>query len=151
MGIAITHPIAKGLAIAVGIAQVGWHLLAAGFAHTLEGIKEAQHAVALLGPRQVERRLGQGVEALRQAHPLKGRRTGFHHHHRLGIGQADVFAGGDQHAAEDKAGVFAGLHHAGQPEEGRIRIGAPQRLYEGTDCVEVGIPLLVVEHRPLLD
>ena len=69
----------------------------------------------------------------------------------LRIGEADVLAGGDQHAPKDEAGVFAGLHHAGQPEQGGVGIAAPERLDEGADGVEVGVALLVVEHRPLLD
>ena len=95
--------------------------------------------------------MGQGVKTLRQANAIEGGGAGLHHHHRLGIGQAHVLAGGDQHAAEDEARVLAGLHHACQPEEGGIGVRAPQRLDEGADRVEVGIALLVVEHGPLLD
>ena len=120
-------------------------------AYLPQGIKYPQQAVALLGACQVEAGLGQGIEALRQAHPLKRRRAGFHHHHGLGIGQADVFPGGDQQATKDEARIFTGFHHPRQPEKGRIRITAPQRLDKCADRVEVGVALLVVEHRPLLD
>ena len=86
MGVAVAHPIAKGLAIAVGVAQVGGHLLTVGAAHAFEGIEETQHAVALLRSRQVESCLGQRVKPLRQSHSLEAGRAGFHHHHCLGIG-----------------------------------------------------------------
>ena len=151
VGVAVPHPIAEGLAVAVGIAQVGRHRLAAAGLHGFEGIEEPQEAVALFGAGQVEGRLGQGVKPLRQPHPFKRRRAGLHHHHRLGVRQADVLPGGDQHAPEDEAGVFTRLHHARQPEQGRIGIAAAQRFDEGADGVEVGVALLVVEHRPLLD
>jgi hypothetical protein len=114
-------------------------------------IKEAQHAVALFGAGQIQRRLGQGVQPFGQANPLKGRGTGLDHHDGLGVGQADVFAGSDQHPPEDEARVLTGFHHPGQPEQGRIGIAAPQRLDEGTDRVEVGIALLVVQNRTLLN
>ena len=151
VGVAVAHPITEGVAIPVGIAQVGGHLLALGLPHGFHRIEEAQAAVALLGAGQVKGGVGEGVEALRQPDPVEGGGAGLHHHHGLGVGQAHVLAGGDQHAAEDEAGVFAGFHHPRQPEEGGIGIGAPQRFDEGADRVEVGIPLFVVEHGSLLD
>ena len=86
MGVAVAHSIAKSLAITVGVAQVGWHLLTVGAAHAFEGIEETQHAVALLRSRQIKSCLGQWVEPLRQSHALEAGRAGFHHHHCLGIG-----------------------------------------------------------------
>ena len=58
VGVAIAHPIAEGLAVAVGIAQMGWHLLVVGCFDTLERIKKAQQAVAFFGARQIQGRLG---------------------------------------------------------------------------------------------
>ena len=151
MGVAVTDAIAEGITIAIGVPQVAGHVLTVRLSHTLEGVEEAQHAVAFLGPRQVEGGLGQGIQAFRQADPLEGCGAGFHHHDGLGIGQADVLPRSNQHPPEDEAGVFSGLHHPCQPEQGGIGVGPPQRLDEGADGVVVSIALLVVEHRPLLD
>ena len=46
MGIAVAHAIAKGLAIPVGIAQVGGHVLPVAGLDRFQGIKEAKQAVA---------------------------------------------------------------------------------------------------------
>ena len=151
VGVAIADAVAEGGPVTAGIAQVARYFLAAGAAHRSHRIKEAQGAVALLRVRQIEGGLGEGVEALRQAHLLEGCRAGLNYHDRLRIRQADVLTGGDQQAAEEEAGIFAGLHHAGQPEQGGVGIRAADRLDEGADRVVVGIALFVVEHRPLLD
>ena len=58
MGVAVAGAIAKGLAIAVGIAQVARHLLVVGCFYAFEGIKKSQQAVALLGAGEIERCLG---------------------------------------------------------------------------------------------
>ena len=49
MGIAVAHAIAKGLAIAVGIAQVGGNVLAVAGLDRFQGIKKAEQAVAFFG------------------------------------------------------------------------------------------------------
>jgi hypothetical protein len=69
----------------------------------------------------------------------------------MGIAQANVFAGQNDQASKNVAGVFPGVDHAGQPVEGRIRIGPAHTLNKGADGVEVGISLFVVEHGPPLD
>ncbi len=91
MGVAVARAIAEGGSIPIGIAQMPGHVLFLRIAHGFEGIKEAQNAVALFGARQVQRSLGQGVQALGQPHPFEGRGTGFHHNDGLRVGQADVF------------------------------------------------------------
>ena len=58
MGVAVAGAIAKGLAIAVRIAQVGWYLLLIGCFDAFEGIKKSQQAVALLGAGEIQRGLG---------------------------------------------------------------------------------------------
>ena len=68
-----------------------------------------------------------------------------------GFGQADVFAGEDDEAAEDEAWVFAGVDHAGQPIEGGVGVGAAHALDEGADGVEVGVAFFIVEDGALLD
>ena len=58
MGVAVAGAIAKGLAIAVPIAQVGRHLLLVGRFDAFEGIKKSQQAVALFCPGEIQRCLG---------------------------------------------------------------------------------------------
>ena len=58
MGVAVAGAIAKGLAIAVPIAQVGRHLLLVGRFDAFEGIKKSQQAVALFGAGEIQRCLG---------------------------------------------------------------------------------------------
>ena len=95
--------------------------------------------------------MGEGVQPFRESDPFKGRGAGLHHHHGLGIGQADVFASGDEHASKNESGVFTGFHHACEPKQRRIRIRSPQRLDVGTDGVVMGITLFVVENSALLN
>ena len=64
MGVAVAHAIAEGGSIPVGIAQMPGHVLLLRIAHGFQGIKEAQNAVALFGAGQVQRGLGQGIQAL---------------------------------------------------------------------------------------
>ena len=62
---------------------------------------------------------------------------GHRHDERLRVGLADVLAGQDDQAADDEAGVLAGLEHAGQPVEAGVGVGAPDALDEGGDHVVV--------------
>ena len=86
-----------------------------------------------------------------QADPVKGLGAGGDHADGVGVGQADVLPGKDQHAAKEKAGILAGIDHLGQPVEGSVGIRAAQRLDEGADGVIVVVAVLVVKHRPALD
>ena len=69
----------------------------------------------------------------------------------MGISQSHIFSGGDEHAAKDEARIFSGFDHPCQPKQGSVGIRTAQRFDEGTDRVEVRIPLLVVQHGSLLN
>ena len=122
VGIAVAESVTEGFAVPMGIPQVGGDPLFVGSPHGLKGREDPHGAVAFLSPRQVKRRLGQGIQTFGQAHPIEATGAGSHHHHRLGISQAHILTGGDQHAPQQKTGIFAGLHHPGQPEQGGIGI-----------------------------
>ena len=151
MGVAVSLAISKRVAITMGIAQMGWHLLSGIGANVFDRFENANRAVAFLSVGQVKGRLCQGVKPFWQADAFEGRGTGLNDHNRLGVCQADVLTGGNQHSPENEAGIFSRLHHAGEPKQGSIRVRSPDRFNEGTDGVEVGITLFVVENSPLLD
>ena len=64
VGVAVPGAVAKGVSISVGVPQMAGYILLTGIADRFQRIKEAQNAVALFGARQVQRGLGQGVQAL---------------------------------------------------------------------------------------
>ena len=67
------------------------------------------------------------------------------------VGQADIFAGQDDQAAQDEARVLAGVQHLRQPVQGGVGVGAAHRLDEGGDGVVMGVAVFVVQHGPALD
>ena len=86
---------------------------------------------------EVDDGLGQVELRLGQADVLEGVRGGHRDHQRLRVGLADVLAGQDDQAADDEAGVLAGLEHAGEPVEAGVGIGAADALDERGDHVVV--------------
>ena len=126
MGVAIALAITESITIAVGVAKVTGHVQTGAGSHMFDRFKNADRAVALVGVRQIKGCLGQGIEAFRQSDALEGRGAGFHHHHRLGVCQANVFSSRDQHAPENEAGIFSCFHHASEPEQGRIGVRSTQ-------------------------
>ena len=151
MWVAIALAVTEGIAISVGIAQMGRHLLTLRFTHLSQRFEHAAGAVAFFGACQVKSCLRQWIQSLRQSDALKGRGTGLHHHDRLGIRKSHVLPRGDQHATENEAWVFAGFDHPCQPEQSRVCIGATQGFDECADRVEVRVALLVVKHCALLN
>jgi hypothetical protein len=69
----------------------------------------------------------------------------------IGVGHTHIFACQDQHPPKDKARIFACVDHAGQPVEGRVRVGTAQAFDKGADGVEVGIAFFVIEDGTFLD
>ena len=70
---------------------------------------------------------------------------------RLGVGQADVFAGEDDDAARDETEVFAGVEHFREPVDGAVLVGRAHAFDEGADGVVVGVALFVVDDGFLLN
>ena len=106
--------------------------------------------IALGCGRQVDDRLCERVVALGHADEVD-RVLGRHRDHQgLRVGDADVLGGEPDQPARDVERVLAGLHHSGQPIEGRVGVAVPHRLVQGGDEVVVLLAVLVVEERPTL-
>ena len=134
----------RGGALVVGIAQVRRNLLVHAGAHVVLGPAERHHdGVGLGRPGQVDHRLGQVQGGLRQADVLDGPGSGLGHQQGLGVGQADVLAGQDDHAAGQEAGVLPRLDHAGHPVQAGVGVRAPHALDQGADLVVVLVGALV--------
>ena len=134
----------RGRTLVVGVPQVRRHLLADARAHVGLGPPERHHHGVRLGrPGQVDHRLGQVQRRLGEAHVLDGPGRGLGHQQRLGIGQPDVLAGQDHHAAGQEAGVLPRLDHAGHPVEAGVGVRAPHALDQRADLVVVLVGALV--------
>ena len=92
-----------------------------------------------------------GKRPFRQADPVESLGRGDDQRQGSRVGEADVLAGEDDHAAEDEPRVFPGVDHAGHPVQGGVGVRPPHRLDEGADRVEVVVPFLVVENGAALD
>ena len=66
------------------------------------------------------------------------------------VGHPDVLAGQNHQSAREESRILAGHQHAGQVVQGRIDVGAPDRLDEGADHVVVLVAVAVVAHRGLV-
>ncbi len=130
---------------------MAWHLPFLLLLDQRQGVKEGQRRIGLGRRGQVEGGFRQVEAALGQPHPIKCLGAGDHHPDCVGLSQAHVLAGKDQHPPEDKAGVLTGIDHLGQPIERRIGIRAAQRFDKGADGIIVIVAILVIEHRPALD
>ena len=140
MGIAIALAIAEGIAIAVGIAKVGRHLLTLGVTHAAQGLEDTGRAVAFVGAGQIERSLRQRVKTFRQADAFAAAQASTT---TTAWGSAKpTSSGGDQHAAKDAARIFSGFDHPGQPEQGSVGVRTAQRFDEGTDRSKCASPCL---------
>ena len=64
---------------------------------------------------------------------------------------ADVFRGGNEHAARDEPGVFARVNHLRQPVERGVGIAAAHGFDERRDGVVVGVTIAVVHDGVLLN
>ena len=69
---------------------------------------------------------------------------------RRGVGHPDVLAGQNHQPARKEPRIFAGHQHSGQVVQGRVDVGAPDRLDEGADHVVVLVAVAVVAHRGLV-
>ena len=78
-----------------------------------------------------------------QSHSLEAGRAGFHHHHRLGIGEADVLAGANHQPPCDEAHLLAGVEHFREPVNGGIGIAATDAFDESGDRVVMAFVAVV--------
>ena len=61
VGVAISLSIAKGITIAMGIAEVAWHILILSTANKTDRFEQSHRAIAFFSAGQVEGSLGQRV------------------------------------------------------------------------------------------
>ena len=86
VGVAIPLSVSEGFTIAMGIAEVAWHILVLCTAHKADGFEQSHRAVAFFGAGQVKGCLGKRIKPLWQADAFEGCCTGFHDDHSLGVG-----------------------------------------------------------------
>ena len=151
VGIEIASTVAKALTVAAGVFEVIGHLAFALFLHDCQRVEEGHSRVALGRGGQVQGGVGQRKAPLGQADAVEGFSRGDDDLEGALVGEADVLAGEDEHAAEEKARIFASVHHPRQPVEGGVWIRAAHGLDKGADGVEVVVALLVVEQGAPLD
>ena len=80
---------------------------------------------------EVEHGLGDRELALGRAEALVDVPGGERLRQRLRVGHADVLGGEADQAAGDEERVLAAGEHAREPVEGRVGVGAAQRLVQG--------------------
>src|SRR5205823_6444943 len=95
--------------------------------------------------------VGEGDQRFGQAAGFDGLLGGDGGRERLGVGQADVFAGEDDYPAGDETEVFAGMEHFREPVDGAVLVGRAHAFDEGADGVVVGVALFVVDDGFLLN
>ncbi len=147
----IALPMPQRDGIPVGILQVGGHAADALLLDALEGLEVGGGGIGFGRGGQVEGGFDDRINAFRQADEGKGLHGRGRHYDPHRVGQADILPGQDDQAAQDEARVFPGVQHFRQPVQGGVRVGAAHRFDEGADRVVMGIPILVVQHRPALD
>ena len=103
--------------------------------------------VALGRRGQVHDELGERQRALRQADEVDGLLRGHRDHQRLRVGEPHVLAGEAHQPPRHVERVLAGLQHAREPVEARVRVRVAHRLVQRRDDVEVLLAGLVVEQR----
>ena len=142
---------AEALAVATGIAEVSRDICFSFLFDCRNGVEEGHGRVALGRGGEIEGSLGEMEAAFGEADIVESLRTGHDDSHGVGVGQADILTGQDDHAPENEAGVFAGVDHAGHPVERGIRVEAAEALYKGADRVVVDVAFLIIEHGTPLD
>src|SRR5947209_6368806 len=69
---------------------------------------------------------------------------------RSGVGNANVFAGQNNHATGNEQGVFAAFNHAGKPIHGSVGVAASHGFYERRDDVIMLLAFFIVKRNILL-
>lgn len=115
------------------------------------GIEGGVGAVGFWGGGEVNGGVGERDAAFGHAEEIEGLLGGEGDSQGVGIGESDVFAGGDDEAAGDKAWVFSGAEHFGQPVEGGIGVAATDGFDKGRGGVVVGVPIGIVNDGLFLD
>ena len=129
-------------AVVMGIAQVFGHGDgAAGFHFLQRTIDGGISTVALVCRGEVDGGFRNGDARLRPADEFRGLMGGGAEHERHGVCEADVFRSTDHQAARDKARVFAGMNHLGEPVERGVGITA---AYAFDECGNGVVMLIAV-------
>ena len=135
-----------------GVAEVQRHGQGAVLLHVGQGaVVGGERGVTLGREREIERRFREGQEALRHADEMDGVLRGDRDGERARVRQSDIFRRQDDEAPRHEERVLAGLQHAGEPVERRVRIRAAQRLDERGNGVVVRVAGLVMGQAPLHD
>ncbi len=93
---------------------------------------------------QKQRELCQRQHTFGEAQHRKGLHGGHRQWQRARIGYSDILGGKDDHAAQDKVRVFAGLTQPRQVVHRCIRVRATQRLDKRRDHIVVLVAVFVV-------
>ncbi|CAM5285531.1 hypothetical protein LSPH24S_07702 [Lysinibacillus sphaericus] len=121
-------------------------------AHVLQGGADGGGGgVGLGGQRQGDGGVAEGEGGLGKADHGDGLGGGDGDLQGVGVGQADVLAGGDHQAPGDEAGVLACLDHPGQVVQGGVDVGAADGLDQGAGDVVVLVAVAVVLRRGPVD
>ncbi len=99
---------------------------------------------------EIDHRLSDGELALGTAEKIVGVLRGVADHQRLWIGKADVLHRHAHDTAREEQRIFAGIQHAREIIQRRVRIGAAHRFVQGRDQVVVAVGGLVVDRGAAL-
>ena len=123
----------------------------ARFAYQFQGIVDGHVGGVALGTGgEVYGGFCQGDTSFGPSHFHQRVEAGVGKQQRVGVGQSDVFGGGDDEAAGYEGRVLTAFYHACQPVDGAIRVAAANGFDEGGDDVVVHLAVLIVGKRVLL-
>ena len=135
----VALPVAQGRRTGiVGVTQVAGHAACRQVTHIGErGPERGGHRVRLGRSGQVDDRVGEVQLSFGEPHELDRPRRRVGKHETVRVGEADVLRGEDHEAPGDEAGILAGVEHAGEPVQRRVRVRAADCLDEGRHDVVV--------------
>ena len=106
-------------------------------------------AVAFWGQGKINAGLRQGQKTFRHADKFHGLLAGYGQRQGLGVGQADIFSGGENQAAADKTRVFASFQQAGQVIQGRVRIAPSDGFDQSGGDFIVAVAIFVMAQNEI--
>ncbi len=149
VALSVTEPLRAGI---VRVAEMRRDPADPTGPNVADGLLDAEvRTVRLRRRREVDDRLGEHDPTLRHPDELHRLRSGDGDAERLRVGHPDVLGRGDDDPPRDEARVLPRLDHAGEVVEGRIDVGASDRLDERGDDVVVLVALAVVAQEGAID
>ncbi len=124
---------------------------AAGFDVLQGGVDAGVGAVAFGSGGDVNSGVGEGDAGFGHSDEFGGLMGGHGDAEGVAVGEANVFAGGDDDAARDEADVLPCVKHFGEPVEGGVGVGGAHALYKGADGVVMGVAIAIIDDGFLLD